>query len=115
MCPREVVVGCNRSLEYAIFSGKSGQVRGSRPYWTNQRLSEVFCDVLATIVCGPAHYASFVDLALRIPESPFDVSSGAHPALAVRVRACFGALLLQQESVVLSCRARPLRHTKEAE
>ena len=31
MCPREVVVGCNRSLEYAIFSGKSGQVRGSRP------------------------------------------------------------------------------------
>ena len=84
MCPREVVVGCNRSLEYAIFSGKSGQVRG------------------------------FKAAIGRTTESPFDVSSGAHPALAARVRACFGALLLphRAEPLVRMISAAWLAHER---
>jgi hypothetical protein len=93
---------------------RTSRLDEAEAYWTTPRLSELFCDVLATVVCGPAHYASFVDLALRVPENPFDVSSIGHPALAARVRACFGAMLLphRTEPLVRVIRAAWTAHER---
>ena len=67
-------------------------------YWSEPRLEEMFCDVYATYVLGPAHYASFVDLALRANHNPFRVLPDAHPPLAARVRACHETLTIAQRS-----------------
>ena len=75
-------------------------------YWSEPRLEEMFCDVYATYVLGPAHYASFVDLALRTNHNPFGLLADAHPPLAARVRACYEALTSPQrgEPLVLALR-----------
>lgn len=70
-------------------------------YWTHERLAEVFCDVLATIVCGPAHYVSFVDLGLRHQVGPFELIPGAHPPMRARVRGCYAALSLPHRKEAL--------------
>jgi len=58
-------------------------------YWNFSRLNELFCDIYATYVCGPAHYYSFVDLAIRSGEHPYEVDhADEHPPLGARVEAC---------------------------
>ena len=62
-------------------------------YWEIKRLSELFCDVFATFVCGPAHYVSCVDMGLRFDRDPFQVDYGdVHPPLSARVYACYKSL-----------------------
>lgn len=82
--------------------------------WTEARLAEVFCDVLATVVCGPAHYLSFVDLAVRDGWNPF-AARGSHPPLAARVRACDRALTLphQREPLVEQLRSAWSAHERQ--
>ena len=70
-------------------------------YWSESRLEELFCDIFATYVLGPAHYASFVDLALRTNYNPFRVLPDAHPPLAARVRACYETLASAHRSEAL--------------
>ncbi|MFL5384738.1 MAG: hypothetical protein ACJ8GN_19620 [Longimicrobiaceae bacterium] len=79
-------------------------LRDGAAYWTPARLNEVFCDVFGTFTCGPAHYVSFVDLALRSKEDPYEIDlADAHPPLSARVCACFEALILphRREDMVL--------------
>jgi hypothetical protein len=76
-------------------------------YWSVGRLNELFCDVFATFTCGPAHYISCIDLALRNDDDPFLVDSeDVHPPLAARVYACYRALFKTHrgEPIVISAR-----------
>lgn len=58
-------------------------------YWDDMRLEELFCDIYATYVSGPAHYYSCVDMALREERDPYEVNFGdEHPPLAARVIVC---------------------------
>ena len=38
----------------------------SKDYWSFEKLTEIFCDVYATYVCGPAYYFFNVDKAIRV-------------------------------------------------
>lgn len=56
-------------------------------YWNDIRLEELFCDIYATYVTGPAHYYSCIDMALRAEQDPYEVIlSDEHPPLAARVK-----------------------------
>ena len=73
-------------------------------YWGRERLNELFCDIFATYVCGPAHYVSCVDMGLRDDRDPFQVEDGdVHPPLSARVYACRRSLTPDQrkEQVVM--------------
>ncbi len=62
-------------------------------YWGRERLNEIFCDIFATFVCGPAHYVSCVDMGLRDDRDPFWIEDGdVHPPLSARVYACYRSL-----------------------
>lgn len=64
-------------------------VRDAYSYWKIPRLAEIFSDIWATFVCGPAYYYSCVDMALRSNCDPFEVDfEDEHPPLAARVYAC---------------------------
>jgi hypothetical protein len=54
-------------------AAREAGINNAESYWTHERLAEVFCDIFATIVCGPAHYVSFVDIGLRHQVGPFDL------------------------------------------
>ncbi len=74
-------------------------------YWEIKRLSEIFCDIYATFVCGPAHFVSCVDLGLRFDRDPFQIDdSDVHPPMSARVYACYRSLTLDQrnEKVVIA-------------
>lgn len=75
---------------------REDKLRAAEAYWNDARLAELFCDVFATVVCGPAHYASFADLGLRHHEDPFAVTERPHPPLGARAYACYEALTLPQ-------------------
>jgi hypothetical protein len=83
-------------------SSRAGLIDDAEAYWTHERLAEVFCDVLATVVCGPAHYVSFVDLGLRHHRGPYELVPDAHPPMCARVHACYAAVSLphRQEPLV---------------
>ncbi len=83
----------NRAIEDAI------------NYWSIERLNELFCDIYASFVCGPAYYFSCVDMAMRIGSNPFRISTtDVHPPLATRVYACYRTLspLYQEDDVIAS-------------
>lgn len=62
-------------------------------YWEAIRLVEIFCDIFATYVVGPAHYFSIVDLALRHDRNPLAIEKNdIHPPFAARVFACYCSL-----------------------
>ena len=62
-------------------------------YWEIGRLGELFCDIFATFVCGPAHYISCIDMGLRSDCDPFLVNDGdVHPPFAARVYVCYKSL-----------------------
>jgi hypothetical protein len=63
-------------------------------YWNAERLDELFSDIYATFVCGPAHYFSSVDVAIRMGRKPFHINvADVHPPWAARIDACYRALL----------------------
>jgi len=74
-------------------------------YWERGRLNELFCDIFATFVCGPAHYVSCVDMGLRDDRDPFQVDEAdVHPPLSARISACYRSLTPEQrkENVVIA-------------
>jgi hypothetical protein len=75
-------------------AAREERLAAAEQYWTEWQLAELFCDIFATYVCGPAHYASFVELGLRMPYDPFEVVGDPHPPDAARERVCYETLSL---------------------
>jgi hypothetical protein len=62
-------------------------------YWNRERLSEVFCDVFASYVCGSANIISMMDLGMRGRLDPSEIFlSDEHPPNSARVFAAHCAL-----------------------
>ncbi len=62
-------------------------------YWNSYRLEELFCDIFATVVAGPAYLFSWVDVSLTSLYGPYDVVlADEHPPNAARTQACMLAL-----------------------
>lgn len=80
-------------------------IKNAINYWDAERLNEIFSDIYATFVCGPAYYFSCVDIAIRMGSNPFRIEvTDVHPPWATRVYACYKTLLpiYQNEDVVIS-------------
>ena len=57
-------------------------------------MNEIFCDIFATYICGPAIYYSNVDYAIKTDSNIFDVETQqTHPCWAVRVKSSYNTLL----------------------
>jgi hypothetical protein len=55
-------------------------------YWNSKRLDELFADIFAVFVCGPARYYTCVDMAMSLESNPFNVNfMDEHPPSAARV------------------------------
>jgi len=68
-------------------------------YWEEGRLNEIFSDVYAAFVCGPAYYFHCVDTAMRWSGNPFRISlTDIHPPAAARVYACYRTMLPTYEN-----------------
>jgi hypothetical protein len=62
-------------------------------YWNTYRLQELFCDIFATVVTGPAYLFSWVDLSLTSLDGPYSVAlDDEHPPNAARTQACMLSL-----------------------
>ncbi len=62
-------------------------------YWRASRLGELFCDIFATFVCGPAHYISCIDMGLRSDCDPFIVDNrDVHPPFSACIYVCYKSL-----------------------
>ncbi len=67
--------------------------------WSAERLNELFSDIYATFICGPAHYFLSVDIAVRIGRNPFFINiADVHPPWATRINACYRTLLPAYEN-----------------
>jgi hypothetical protein len=67
--------------------------RETLAYWNTYRLQELFCDIFATVVTGPAYLFSWVDLSLTSLDGPYSVVfDDEHPPNAARTQACLLAL-----------------------
>jgi len=64
--------------------------------WGALWLAEIFCDLFAGYVCGPANIASMVDLGRAQGFPPFLLASNSHPPNSARVIASYFALSDQQ-------------------
>ena len=74
-------------------------------YWGIERLNEIFSDIYATFVCGPAYSFSCVSMAMSLSGDPFHISpTDVHPPSAARVYACYKTLLpdYQSDEIVIS-------------
>ncbi len=60
--------------------------------WSELWLAEIFCDVFAGYVCGPANFASMVDMGAARGRFPYQLASNSHPPNGARVMACYFAL-----------------------
>lgn len=68
-------------------------------YWSAERFNELFSDIYATFICGPAYYFSSVDVAIRMGRNPFHINvADVHPPWAARINACFRTLLPAHEN-----------------
>jgi hypothetical protein len=62
-------------------------------YWNTYRLQELFCDIFATVMTGPAYLFSWVDLSLTSLDGPYSVvREDEHPPNAARTQACMLSL-----------------------
>lgn len=64
--------------------------------WSALWLAEIFCDLFAGYVCGPANLASMVDLGRAQGFPPYLLASNSHPPNGARVLASCFALSDQQ-------------------
>lgn len=79
-------------------------IENATNYWGIERLNEIFSDIYATFVCGPAYYFSCIDIAIRTGSNLFRVdATDVHPPWATRVYACCKTLLpiYQSDEVVV--------------
>ena len=62
-------------------------------YWSFEALAEIFCDIFATLCCGPSHYTSMIDLGFKMGSDPYRVNFlDEHPPMASRVYVCHQVL-----------------------
>jgi len=67
--------------------------RETLAYWDTLRLQELFCDIFATVVTGPAYLFSWVDVSLTSLDGPYSVAlDDEHPPNAARTQACLLSL-----------------------
>jgi hypothetical protein len=72
---------------------RTERYRQTLSYWNSYRLEELFCDIFATVVAGPAYLFSWVDVSLTSLYGPYDVIlADEHPPNAARTQACMLAL-----------------------
>lgn len=83
---------------------RNNTIKNALDYWNMERLNEIFSDIYAAHVCGPAYYFSCVDIVLRFGRNPFLINPiDVHPPWAVRVYACHKTLLpIHQNDEVVS-------------
>ena len=68
-------------------------INTAQRYWDSKRLDELFADIFAVFVCGPAYYVSYVDMAVSLDSKPFEVNfMDEHPPSAARVFVSLHAL-----------------------
>jgi hypothetical protein len=72
------------------------ELDGAAASWGGLWLTEIFCDLFASYVCGPAYLASMVDLGRARGFPPFTLASNSHPPNGARVQAAYLALSDQQ-------------------
>jgi|SRR5579862_418450 len=96
---KTVIAYCqNQQLQTPALSASQLNSRAERlrkvvRYWDPYRLAELFCDVFGTVVAGPAHLLSWVDLAVISQEDPYRIDlADEHPPNAARTHACMLAL-----------------------
>lgn len=81
------------ALSAAQLNNRAERLRKVIRYWDRYRLAELFCDVFGTVVAGPAHLLSWVDLAVISQGNPYLVDPGdEHPPDAARTQVCLLAL-----------------------
>ncbi len=68
------------------------EIDGAGASWGALWLAEIFCDLFASYVCGPANIASMVDLGRAQGFPPYMVASNSHPPTGARVMASYFAL-----------------------
>ena len=72
------------------------ELDGAAASWGGLWLAEIFCDLFAIYVCGPAYLALMVDLGRARGAPPFTLTSNSHPPNGARVLASYLALTDQQ-------------------
>ncbi|MBZ5497774.1 MAG: hypothetical protein LAP85_15330 [Acidobacteriia bacterium] len=94
-----VLLYCQRQLRHAPalstsqLDKRAERLRQTLLYWNKYRLEELFCDIFATVVAGPAHLMSWVDISLTSPRDPYRFDpADEHPPNAARTQACMLAL-----------------------
>jgi hypothetical protein len=81
------------ALSTSQLNKRAERFRQTLRYWNPLRLAELFCDIFATIVAGPAHLLSWVDISITSPRNPYHVDLvDEHPPNAARTHACMLAL-----------------------
>lgn len=78
---------------------RNNTIKSAMSYWNIERLNEIFSDIYAAYVCGPAYYYSCVDFVIRLGRNPFLINpTDVHPPWAARVYACYKTLLPNYEN-----------------
>lgn len=73
------------ALSTSQLNKRAERFRQTLRYWNTYRLEELFCDIFATVVAGPAHLLSWVDISVTSPRNPYHVDHGdEHPPNAAR-------------------------------
>ena len=81
------------ALSTSQLNRRAERFRQTLLYWNTYRLEELFCDVFATLVAGPAHLLSWVDVSVTTKQNPYGVDlTDEHPPNAARTDACMLAL-----------------------
>ena len=78
---------------------RDSTIKNALKYWNTERLNEIFSDIYAAYVCGPAYYFSSVDFVIRLGRNPFAITvTDVHPPWAGRVYACHNTLVPSHKS-----------------
>jgi hypothetical protein len=81
------------ALSTSQLNQRAERFRQTLLYWNKYRLEELFCDIFATVVAGPAHLLSWVDISVTSPRNPYGIDhADEHPPNAARTDACMLAL-----------------------
>lgn len=94
-----VLAYCQNQLQYtpalsaSQLNNRAERLRKVVRYWDPYRLAELFCYVFGTVVAGPAHLLSWIDLAVISQADPYQVDpADEHPPDAARTQVCMLAL-----------------------
>jgi len=78
---------------------RDNTIRAAGNYWNMERLNEIFSDIYAAYVCGPAYYYSCVDFVIRLGRNPFLINpTDVHPPWAARVHAIYKTISVNYQN-----------------